>query len=209
MSAIAIPVLTGRGLWASLMAALKAVATGAGESSRGAAGTNAAPSFETIFREHYGFVHASLRRLGVPDALTDDALQDVFVVVARRLAEFEGRSSMRTWLFAIAVRVARHQRRSSSRHQRKVEALGEVAAMMAQSDSMGRADSARVLRRLLESLDDDKRQVYLLMELHRLTAPETAEILGLKVPTVYSRLRLARAELTRTLRRLHKRGSDA
>src|SRR5690606_6911465 len=66
---------------------------------------------EEIYREHHAFVRRSLIRLGVPHALVDDAVHDVFLVVARRLAEFEGRASIRTWLFAIALRMAQSHRR--------------------------------------------------------------------------------------------------
>ena len=68
-------------------------------------------AFEDVYEEHFEFVWRSVRRLGVPEAALDDAVQDVFVVVHRRGSEFEGRSSVRTWLFGIVVHVARAYRR--------------------------------------------------------------------------------------------------
>src|SRR4051812_1143348 len=59
-----------------------------------------------VFREHAPFVWRALRRLGVREADVEDACQEVFVVVHRRLADFEGRSSVRTWVYGICVRVA-------------------------------------------------------------------------------------------------------
>jgi len=57
----------------------------------------------------------SPRRLGVAEASLDDAVQDVFLVVHRRLADFEGRSTPKTWLFGIALRIAKDHRRSARR----------------------------------------------------------------------------------------------
>ena len=73
--------------------------------------TAVARGFEAVYREHYAFVWRSVRRLGVPDRELDDVVQEVFVIVHRRLAEFEGRSMVTTWLFGIAYRVVRDHRR--------------------------------------------------------------------------------------------------
>src|SRR5687768_17376616 len=69
----------------------------------------------SLYEEHAVFVWRSLRVLGVPPDGLDDAVQEVFLVVYRRLAEFEGRSSERTWLYAIARRVAGNLRRGFGR----------------------------------------------------------------------------------------------
>src|SRR5262245_20245633 len=74
--------------------------------------------FSAFYEQYFAFVWRSVRRLGVADHAVDDAVQDVFVVVHRRLAEFEGRSSVRSWLFGIALRVARARRRSDLRKSR-------------------------------------------------------------------------------------------
>jgi RNA polymerase sigma-70 factor (ECF subfamily) len=146
-----------------------------------------------IYREHFEFVWRSLRRLGAPEHALEDATQDVFLVAARRLDEFEGRSSIRTWLFGIAMRVVRTQRRTAWRHQRKVDALA-VAAPPA-PDPIAQRDAQRLLLALLESLDDDKRAVYVLAELEGMTVVEIAEGLGTNVNTIYTRLRTARQQL--------------
>ncbi|MFO7562801.1 MAG: sigma-70 family RNA polymerase sigma factor [Enhygromyxa sp.] len=148
-----------------------------------------------IYREHFEFVWRSLRRLGAPEHALDDATQDVFLVAARRLDDFEGRSSVRTWLFGIAMRVVRTQRRSSWRHRRKVEALAAVSGDSPPGDPMAQRDAQRLLLSLLDQLDDDKRAVYVLAELEGMTAVEIAEGLGAKVNTIYTRLRAARQQL--------------
>src|SRR5690606_33819611 len=68
-------------------------------------------SFERIYEQYFPFVWRSLLRLGVSQANIDDAAQDAFLVVHRRLADFEGRASVKTWLFSVAQRVALNYRR--------------------------------------------------------------------------------------------------
>jgi RNA polymerase sigma-70 factor (ECF subfamily) len=146
-----------------------------------------------IYREHFEFVWRSLRRLGAPEHALEDATQDVFLVAARRIDEFEGRSSIRTWLFGIAMRVVRSQRRTAWRHKRKVDAL--AAAPETPRDPIAQQDAQRLLLALLDQLDDDKRAVYVLAELEGMTVVEIAEGLGSNVNTIYTRLRVARQQL--------------
>src|SRR5687768_16217272 len=77
------------------------------------------PPVHEIFREYAPFVYRVLRRLGVSEAEVEDVCQEVFIVVHRRLPEFEGRSQLRTWIYAIAVRRASgHARRAYRRYER-------------------------------------------------------------------------------------------
>lgn len=154
-----------------------------------------------IYAEHHAFVWRSLARLGVQDARLPDAVHDVFMVVARRLAEYEGRATMRTWLFAIAMRVAQGVRRDFAREQRGNDRLRAVShGSHAPHDG---ADAARTLHALLEHLDDDRRAVFIMAELEGMTAPEIAMATNTKLATVYSRLRLARETLARLVERMH------
>src|SRR5262245_44836563 len=70
-----------------------------------------APTLDAIYEAHVAYVWRVVQRLGVPESSADDAVQDVFLVVHRKLDGFEGRSSIRTWLYGIALRVARDHRR--------------------------------------------------------------------------------------------------
>lgn len=149
---------------------------------------------EAIYREHHPFVWRSLRRLGVPEPLVADAVHDVFLVVARRLHEFEHRASMRTWLFAIAYRVAQGVWRDRQRQARREEPLVDPDARPA--DEPG-GETSIALHQLLARLDEEKRAVFILAHLEGMTAPEIAAALHLKIPTVYSRLRLAREAMER------------
>lgn len=162
------------------------------------------PAFEAVYREHFGFVYACLLRLGVPDAAVDDAAQDVFITVHRRLAGFEGRSALRSWLFGIVRRVAFRHRRSALRLATRRRALaddpptpaGDLAA------SVEQAQRSALLLRALDRLDDDKRTALTLHVFEDLRGPEVAEFLGINVDTAYSRIKAARRELTRALTEL-------
>jgi RNA polymerase sigma-70 factor (ECF subfamily) len=164
---------------------------------------DAAPSFEVVYEEHFDFVWRSLRRLGIADAQVDDAVQDVFVVVHRRLGEFEGRSTMKTWLFGIALRVASVHRRTAARRPTEPldEDLPDQAGNLPADALSEAAEAARLVHRLLDCLDEDRRAVFVLAELEQMTAPEISVALGVNLNTVYSRLRLARRDFDAALAR--------
>jgi RNA polymerase sigma-70 factor (ECF subfamily) len=146
-----------------------------------------------LYEEHADAVFRALRRWGVRDAAADDALQDVFVVASRKLAEFEGRSSHRTWLFGIALNVARGVRRA-----RPHEPIGDEEPEGHEAPQDERVDAlraARLLDQLLAELDDAQREVFVMADLHDMSAPEIAEVTGANLNTVYSRLRLARENI--------------
>jgi RNA polymerase sigma-70 factor (ECF subfamily) len=161
----------------------------------------ALPTFAEIYEAHFDFVWRSLRRLGVPDSTLDDAVQEVFVVVHRRLRAFEGRSTLKTWLFGIAVNVAQKVGRGGSRpiaHELSDQAVDERTPQ----DEAARREAVRTLYAILDELDSDKRAVFVMCELEQLTAPEAAEILAVPLNTVYSRLRASRREFDAALKRL-------
>lgn len=162
----------------------------------------AVPAFDEVYAAHVGFVWRVLRTLGVPQAQIEDAVQDVFVVVHRRLAEWQGRAAITTWLFAIARRVAQaHRRRASRNAASPVEPLSDRLSDELADERPGggdpfaeisRAEAAATVLAILEQLDDDKRVVFALVELEQLSVPEVARMLDLNLNTAYSRLRLAR-----------------
>ena len=157
-------------------------------------------TLEDLYREYYGFVWRSLARLAVPSTALDDAVHDTFMVAARRLDEFEGRASFRSWLFAIAMRVAQAQRRDRARALRKEESLRNTVAQDATVDPRSQREAASELNSLMAELDQPQRAVFLMAELEGKTAPEIAGELGVKLATVYSRLRLARQKLQALIR---------
>jgi RNA polymerase sigma-70 factor, ECF subfamily len=155
-----------------------------------------APAFDDVYAAHVGFVWRVLRTFGVSEAQIEDAVQDVFVVVHRRLAEWQGRAAITTWLFAIARRVASGYRRRTGRRTEVTEDLTEELVDDHPAGDpfaeMSRAQAAATVLAILEQLDDDKRMVFALVELEQLSVPEVARMLELNLNTAYSRLRLAR-----------------
>lgn len=147
---------------------------------------------EHVYRTHHAFVWKSVRRLGVPDAEVDDVVQDVFLVVHRRLADFESRSKMTTWLFAIAVHVVCDHRRSRLAAQRREAEVAVPRAPTEPDRKYARKQAADLLDDILGGLDDDKRTVLVMADVVHMTAPEIAEALDIPLNTVYSRLRTAR-----------------
>lgn len=157
-----------------------------------------APPFEAVYSTEFGFVWRNLRRLGVPEASLRDAAQDVFVVVLRRLPEFVGSAPLRSWLYSIVAHVARQYRRTL---RRKGLGLTEDSSEVVDTRSptpqrkAESRESLRTLIELLEGLDDDKREAFILSDLEEMTAPEIALALDVNLNTVYSRVRAARLEL--------------
>lgn len=149
--------------------------------------------FDTVYREHFPFVWRSLRRQGVPPPALDDAAQEVFVVVHRRLADFDGRVGVRSWLFGIAHMIAFAHRRTARKHGACLPLPEEVGNRQpTPHDEAVKGELVRFLEAFLESLGDAQRAVFILAELEQMSAPEIGDALGVKVNTVYSRLRLAR-----------------
>ena len=168
--------------------------------------------FDRIYDEHFAFVWRAARRLGVSEGALDDVVQETFLVVHRRLDDFERRSSIRTWLYGIAVRVVRDHRRTL---RRKSPHLGAEATDPDSLQAEGGPHEARVrleavelLHTLLDTLSDERREVLVLAELEGMAAPEIAEVTGSNVNTVYTRLRAARADFDAALarHRLRDRG---
>ena len=152
------------------------------------------PSMRQIFDEHARYIWRTLRHLGIPEADTPDLCQEVFVTVHRRLSSFEGRSSLRTWLYGICLRVASEHRRRP--HVRKETTLSEpVLAVHEQpaSASESTLEQRNAVEHLLSVLDEDKRQVVVLYEIEGFSMKEVAEILECPLQTAYSRLHAARA----------------
>lgn len=157
-------------------------------------------SAEALYRENYAFVWRNARRLGAGDDWVDDAVHEVFLVATRRLAEFEGRASAKTWLFAITFRVVQRLRRDRAR-QREHTARFVREAAPAVADASHGNEAAQFLRYLLGLLPDAQRVVLILAELEGFTSAEVAEALGVPAGTVDSRLRAARAHLARVVER--------
>ena len=162
----------------------------------------ATPSFDEVYASHVGFVWRVLRACGVPAEQLEDAAQDVFVVVHRRLRDFEGRASITTWLFAITRKVAtRHRRKPAAPQLPPSEQVAGPDAF----DHVARSEAAATIAAALDQLDEDKRIVFALVELEQVSVADVARMLDINQNTAHSRLRLARAEFAAAVRRRSQR----
>lgn len=167
------------------------------------------PTFERVYREHFEFVWRTLRALGVRESAIDDAVQDVFIVVHRRLPEFEGRASVRTWTYEIARRVAMRYRTRAARHDARHSDLPPLAARDDLDGALDQAMAADVMKKFLWQLDEDRRQAFVLSEFGELPGREIAETLDVNMNTIYARIRSARTELDRLAKRMHAHDAGA
>lgn len=155
---------------------------------------------QALYRQHFEFVWRNARRLGCSDEWVDDAVHEVFMVATRRLPEFEGRSSERTWLFAITLRIVqRMQRDRARRHHHLSRYLAEQPPSVA--DAGEQSEAAAYLRHLLQQLPEGLRAVMILAELEGFTTAEIAESLDAPRGTIDSRLRKARIALSEAIER--------
>jgi RNA polymerase sigma-70 factor (ECF subfamily) len=161
--------------------------------------------FNLLYSQHFDFVFRNLRRLGVAAASVDDALQEVFLVVLRRLSDLQPGAHVKAWLFAIILRVASNQRRSRRRRGTPEDLAGRslVSTQPGPFDLTARAQAAEFLHSFLSSLDDNRRAVFIMAELEQLTAPEIAQTLAANLNTVYSWLRSARLGFAKAVHDMH------
>jgi RNA polymerase sigma-70 factor (ECF subfamily) len=153
--------------------------------------------FHAAYAEHFDFVWRSLRLLGVPRDLLDDAAQDVFGVVYRRLDDFDGGAAFRTWLFAIARRVAANYRR---RESRRLSLLGvrldeESSTEPTPDANLEASESADAVLAYCSKLDDDRRSLFVLALIEGVATPELVPVFSVPLNTLYSRIRALREGL--------------
>jgi RNA polymerase sigma-70 factor (ECF subfamily) len=166
-------------------------------------GQIALPVFEEIFDEYGPFVWRVLGRLGVWPPDVPDVCQEVFVVVYRRLDDYDGRASLRSWLYGICARVAAdHRRRRASRRERVEDPLPEPAIAPHQEGDVEARRAEAFLHTTLAALDEEKRAVFVLYELEEFSMTEVVAALGCPLQTAYSRLYAARRSVTQAFRRL-------
>lgn len=169
----------------------------------GSSEVEASAPFADIVRAYSGYVWRVLRWLGVAEADLDDLCQETFLIVHRRLASFEGRSALRSWIYGIAFRVVSdHRGRAHRRHETVTDRLPERSADGAQELGLQRQQDWALLRQLLERLSEEQRQVFVLYEVEELSMREIAEIVKCPVQTAYSRLHAARKQVSDALAEL-------
>ena len=171
-------------------------------------------SVAEIYETHFAFVFRTMRRLGVPPAQIDDAVQDTFLVLHRRFNELQWNSSEQTLLFGIALRVAKDHRRALLRRRENREvgadaiftALGREEARAGPAEILAQAQARTILHALLDALDEDLRAIFISVELEQMPVTEVARAMNLNVNTTYTKLRYARKNFERALAKFQNSG---
>lgn len=157
------------------------------------------PTVRALWDSHAPYILRSLRYLGVREADLDDAVQETFIVAHRKLADLVTSTAPRPWLYAIALNVARHARRT-----RPASSIDDLAPALDPSDLDRRTQARLELLSLLQRLDDDKREIVVLYFLEQFTLREIADALECPLQTIYSRLGAATKQLEAARKRTEK-----
>ncbi|MCA9648240.1 MAG: sigma-70 family RNA polymerase sigma factor, partial [Myxococcales bacterium] len=133
----------------------------------------------------------------------DDVAQEVFLVVHRRLVDFEGRSTLRTWLYGICLKVASsHRRRVERRREAGLAEAPEEPVSGGQQSALERAEARRRMLLVLQDLDEEQREVFVLYEIERLAMKDVAELLECPLQTAYYRHQTARKKVIEAYQRM-------
>ena len=159
-------------------------------------------SFQAIYDAYYAEVARWIRALGGPAADQDDLIQEVFVVVYRRLHDFDGRN-LAGWLYRIAAHQVRDYRRLvwiKYIFRRSIALSSEVASAKPTPVMMLETrERQRNLERLLSKLSDPLRAAFVLFEIEGYTAEEIAQMQSVPTNTVRARIHRARKKMTALL----------
>jgi RNA polymerase sigma-70 factor (ECF subfamily) len=161
------------------------------------------PTFEEVYDAHFAFVWRNVLNRGVPASAVDDVVQEVFLVVHRKLDTFEGRSSLRTWLAAVVRRVVKDylQKRGNAPLGEPLDEEGPGGAT-GPGEALEARRAAKALDELLGQMPEAQREVFILHEIEELTGREIAEAVNANENTVHTRLRAARRIFREGLARL-------
>ena len=168
------------------------------------------PSFVDVYRTYFNFVWSITRCLGVDRAEQDDIVQEIFVIIYKRLETIEQPESLRSWIYGIIRRTACRYHRAKRTRLINTETMNlepEVRQPEWCTPQIiaEQSEQVRLIWSFLEKIDAPKREVFILTEVEEMTAPEIAAAIGVPLNTVYSRLRAARQELDEALQKHHAR----
>lgn len=159
---------------------------------------------EAAYREHGPFIGRVIQRLIGDRPEVDDLLQETFIVAHRRHASFRGDSSPRTWLYGIAHNLCAREGRALRRflHFRsRLSREPRAPSTDTPERTLERSEAAQALHAAIQSLPFQQREVLVLYELEQMEGKEIAELVGIPLGTVWTRLHHARAKLRKKLSR--------
>lgn len=165
------------------------------------------PDAAALFAEHAEKVAGWASRLGGPTLDVEDVVQEVFVIVHRRLDRFRGDATLTSWLYGITANVVREQRRKARRRRwfglgRDARDADETAGPPTPVEEMERRRRAAAVYRVLDEMREANRTILILAEIEGLSGDEIAQLTRTKAGTVWVRLHRAREEFSRLARKL-------
>jgi RNA polymerase sigma-70 factor, ECF subfamily len=166
----------------------------------------ARPDFDKVYDAWFDRVASWVAAMGGPPGDRDDLVQDVFLIVLRRLPSFDG-ENIAAWLYQITRRRVRDFRRLQwfkrllFRDRRFLESFGGTETS---TDAGDRRDQRRRLEHLLEWLGEEQRAAFVLFEIEGLSGEEIASMQGVPVNTVWARIHTARKKLSERLTKLDR-----
>lgn len=172
----------------------------------GLAAEDHARFFADTYHACVGMVFRALRRLGIGEAELEDATQEVFVVVYRKLQAFDpSRASVKTWVYGIARGVAANRRRAAQRIARCDERVPPPSSPVDPALGVAARQAGDLVEQFLGSLPPERRIVFELAEIDGIAPTEIATLLELNRNTVFTRLRAARRSFSAWLETLDER----
>jgi RNA polymerase sigma-70 factor (ECF subfamily) len=158
-------------------------------------------AMQVLFARHHVRVYRFVLRLVGNEAVAEDLISEVFLDVWRQADRFEGRSAVSTWMLAIA----RFKALSALRKRPDEELDEETAAAIEDTEddpevSMQKKDKGQVLRKCLDALSPEHREIIDLVYYHEKSVEEVAEIVGIPENTVKTRMFYARKKLAELLK---------
>lgn len=171
--------------------------------------TDRPPSFDAIYERYFDFVWASTNRFGIEPHEMEDVVQDVFIVIHAKLHTLQNPDALRSWIYGIVRRTASNHRRSKGTHANALASNRESESPAPTPLEQAELSAQRqLLASLLDELDEPKREIFVLVEIHELSVPEVAELLGIPLNTAYSRLRHARQAFELAIARREAQGQE-
>ncbi len=188
--------------------------TGRSEDAAPVTASRSAERVRALVRSYFAFVWRSALRLGLPEDAADDAAQQVFIVLARRIDDVEEGAEKaflyRTTAHVVAELRRNHARRTARvRHGEEGELDGAPDPEPGPEEALDRKRARALLATILDGLEDDVRQVFVLFELEHVPVAEIASLLGIPEGTAASRLRRGREQFQRIAERMRARSAHS
>lgn len=176
------------------------------------------PTAEEVFREYAPRIYHLARRMLGNDADAEDVTGDVLMQVVRKLHTFRGDAALPTWLHRVTVNAAlahREKRAKRAQHETAVGdeqvldtgpadppgavRLNRPKAKDTAADVVLAEEQRKLIEKAIDRLPDPFREVYVLADVEGMPNPDIAEVLGLSLPAVKSRLHRARLRMRELL----------